>query len=83
MLSFHQYGQKEDIRWSNTGEEKHQHKAKMVRNRKVLATKFDFSPFLHQGGHHQHEDQPPGSEVDPLYGVEKRRVPTGPNPLHH
>lgn len=24
-----------------------------------------------------------GSEIDPRYGVEKRRVPTGPNPLHH
>jgi len=26
---------------------------------------------------------PDGSEIDPRYGVEKRRVPTGPNPLHH
>ncbi|KAF6987554.1 hypothetical protein CFC21_005187 [Triticum aestivum] len=24
-----------------------------------------------------------GEEVDPRYGVEKRLVPTGPNPLHH
>lgn len=24
-----------------------------------------------------------GSEIDPRYGVEKRLVPTGPNPLHH
>lgn len=22
-------------------------------------------------------------EIDPRYGVEKRLVPTGPNPLHH
>ncbi|KAF6993178.1 hypothetical protein CFC21_010104 [Triticum aestivum] len=24
-----------------------------------------------------------GQEIDPRYGVEKRLVPTGPNPLHH
>lgn len=24
-----------------------------------------------------------GNEIDPRYGVEKRLVPTGPNPLHH
>ncbi|RRT58996.1 hypothetical protein BHE74_00027160 [Ensete ventricosum] len=26
---------------------------------------------------------PPPDEVDPRYGVEKRLVPTGPNPLHN
>ncbi|KAL5208554.1 hypothetical protein ABZP36_032989 [Zizania latifolia] len=25
----------------------------------------------------------PGDEVDPRFGVQKRLVPTGPNPLHH
>ncbi|KAG5240355.1 clavata3/esr-related family protein [Salix suchowensis] len=60
-------------------------------NRKVLASKFDFTPFQK---HHQqqHENPFPGedehkkaarSEIDPRYGVEKRLVPTGPNPLHH
>lgn len=46
-------------------------------------------------GHHHHrhyynpEPPPPGGgtnnghEIDPRYGVEKRLVPTGPNPLHH
>ncbi|KAG4136984.1 hypothetical protein ERO13_D07G042900v2 [Gossypium hirsutum] len=55
-------------------------------NRKVLATKFDFTPFLH----HKHQSQvpvahpqPSGNDIDPRYGVEKRLVPTGPNPLHH
>lgn len=24
-----------------------------------------------------------GNDIDPRYGVEKRLVPTGPNPLHH
>ncbi|KAK1321151.1 CLAVATA3/ESR (CLE)-related protein 13 [Acorus calamus] len=24
-----------------------------------------------------------GGDIDPRYGVEKRLVPTGPNPLHH
>ncbi|CAN1314378.1 CLAVATA3/ESR (CLE)-related protein 12 [Linum perenne] len=31
-----------------------------------------------------HDDQQGGSnEIDPRYGVDKRLVPTGPNPLHH
>uniref|UniRef100_A0A6N2MTL7 CLAVATA3/ESR-like protein n=1 Tax=Salix viminalis TaxID=40686 RepID=A0A6N2MTL7_SALVM len=61
------------------------------RNRKVLVSEFDFTPFQK---HHQqqHENPFPGedehkkaarSEIDPRYGVEKRLVPTGPNPLHH
>ncbi|MCL7050210.1 hypothetical protein MKW94_001855 [Papaver nudicaule] len=51
----------------------------------------------HHGHHHHHhyyynpEPPPPGGtndnnnghEIDPRYGVEKRLVPTGPNPLHH
>ncbi|XP_050225152.1 CLAVATA3/ESR (CLE)-related protein 12-like [Mercurialis annua] len=63
-------------------------------NRKVLASRFDFTPFqkkqhLHDHRHdhgeeekQMHEDKD-GREIDPRYGVEKRRVPTGPNPLHH
>ncbi|OIW01529.1 hypothetical protein TanjilG_19455 [Lupinus angustifolius] len=57
-------------------------------SRKVLASKFDFSPFFkHHHDKHQPsvevQHNPSGSEIDPRYGVEKRRVPTGPNPLHH
>jgi hypothetical protein len=49
----------------------------------------------HQAHHHHHHhagrwnrrgtppSSPAGQEVDPRYGVEKRLVPTGPNPLHH
>ncbi|KAM0884882.1 hypothetical protein ACQ4PT_030699 [Festuca glaucescens] len=47
----------------------------------------------HRHGHHHHQHrvtvpQPPpgrddGDEIDPRYGVSKRRVPTGPNPLHN
>ncbi|CAM0954636.1 unnamed protein product [Alopecurus aequalis] len=45
----------------------------------------------HGRHHHQHRvamPQPPpgrddGDEIDPRYGVSKRRVPTGPNPLHN
>ncbi|XP_052198550.1 CLAVATA3/ESR (CLE)-related protein 12 [Diospyros lotus] len=50
-------------------------------NRKVLenSKKFDFTPFLRNHS----RKHPPESEIDPLYGVEKRLVPTGPNPLHH
>ncbi|XP_062159638.1 CLAVATA3/ESR (CLE)-related protein 12-like [Alnus glutinosa] len=64
-------------------------------SRKVLASKFDFTPFVkhhqpHTGTHHRKpspnahvQPEPAESEIDPRYGVEKRRVPTGPNPLHH
>ncbi|XP_022737285.1 CLAVATA3/ESR (CLE)-related protein 13-like [Durio zibethinus] len=61
-------------------------------NRKVLlATKFDFTPFLHHHKHHRRhrprhvpiQPEPSGDEIDPRHGVEKRLVPTGPNPLHH
>ncbi|KAK4423610.1 CLAVATA3/ESR (CLE)-related protein 13 [Sesamum alatum] len=55
-------------------------------HRKALASTFDFAPFLN---HRHHRGLPPdfhaqaGNEIDPRYGVEKRLVPTGPNPLHH
>ncbi|KAE8694231.1 CLAVATA3/ESR (CLE)-related protein 12 [Hibiscus syriacus] len=62
-------------------------------NRKLLATKFDFTPFLHHHKHHHqrhrsvddnvHRPEHSGNEIDPRYGVEKRLVPSGPNPLHH
>ncbi|KAI4357871.1 hypothetical protein L6164_001793 [Bauhinia variegata] len=53
-------------------------------SRKVLASKFDFSPFFKHHDHHQPQKPDPSeNEIDPRYGVQKRRVPTGPNPLHH
>ncbi|KAE9605656.1 hypothetical protein Lalb_Chr10g0099661 [Lupinus albus] len=56
-------------------------------SRKILATNFDFSPFI-KHPHKQSQGMkvrldPSGTKIDPRYGVEKRRVPTGPNPLHH
>ncbi|ESQ27773.1 hypothetical protein EUTSA_v10019753mg [Eutrema salsugineum] len=55
--------------------------------RALVVRKFDFTPFmqdLRQKNHHHHQVSPPGgSEIDPRYGVEKRLVPSGPNPLHH
>ncbi|KAG5532530.1 hypothetical protein RHGRI_026976 [Rhododendron griersonianum] len=63
--------------------------------RKVLASKFDFTPFINRLRRHRHrrhqenspdthgQPGPAGNEIDPRYGVEKRLVPTGPNPLHH
>lgn len=54
--------------------------------RALEVKKFDFTPFskdLHRSNHHQKVSPPGGSEIDPRYGVEKRLVPSGPNPLHH
>ncbi|XP_073129015.1 CLAVATA3/ESR (CLE)-related protein 10-like [Henckelia pumila] len=48
-----------------------------------------FSPSLHslfiqRSRHHQPRPPPSGDdEIDPRYGVEKRLVPSGPNPLHN
>ncbi|KAL8217633.1 hypothetical protein R6Q57_021006 [Mikania cordata] len=56
------------------------------RNTLAPTTKFDFAPFIHVVHHHhrhQHQHQHQGSTIDPRYGVEMRRVPSGPNPLHH
>lgn len=50
-------------------------------SRKVLAGKFDFSVFRRH--HVPLQPRPSETRIDPLYGVEKRLVPSGPNPLHH
>nr|XP_009770982.1 PREDICTED: CLAVATA3/ESR (CLE)-related protein 12-like [Nicotiana sylvestris] len=64
-------------------------------HRKALDTNFDSTPFVKNHYHHHKHDrrnytvnvdkqpEPGGSEIDPRYGVEKRLVPSGPNPLHH
>ncbi|OIW19711.1 hypothetical protein TanjilG_18521 [Lupinus angustifolius] len=59
----------------------------------MLATGFNFTRLHHHHHHHRHHHHhqnhvvananPAESEIDPRYGVEKRLVPTGPNPLHH
>ncbi|XP_042491054.1 CLAVATA3/ESR (CLE)-related protein 12-like [Macadamia integrifolia] len=54
-----------------------------LQNRKVLASKFDFSPFKRRHPYVVVQPEPAESEIDPRYGVQKRIVPTGPNPLHH
>ncbi|XP_013651400.3 CLAVATA3/ESR (CLE)-related protein 12-like, partial [Brassica napus] len=55
-------------------------------SRKALSHTYDFSPFQHRKNNHHHPrsgEAHGGDEIDPRYGVEKRRVPSGPNPLHH
>ncbi|KAG5234005.1 CLAVATA3/ESR (CLE)-related protein [Salix suchowensis] len=59
-----------------------------LRHRKVLLSNAILTPFTSRHRHHRrrmsrHHPEPTSSEIDPLYGVEKRLVPTGPNPLHH
>ncbi|CAL9770582.1 unnamed protein product, partial [Musa acuminata subsp. burmannicoides] len=61
-------------------------------------TAFDHTTHYRHHHHHRHRphrhhrdrqtahssaEQPSGDEIDPRYGVEKRIVPMGPNPLHH
>ncbi|KAI5416424.1 hypothetical protein KIW84_041476 [Lathyrus oleraceus] len=59
----------------------------VYQNRKILETGFDFTPFINRHHHHHHRHQDhhhrTHTEIDPRYGVDKRLVPTGPNPLHH
>ncbi|CAH9147511.1 unnamed protein product [Cuscuta epithymum] len=54
-------------------------------HRKTLASHYDFTPFDRR--RQQHSPEVPGEargrEVDPRYGVDKRLVPSGPNPLHN
>ncbi|XP_057479714.1 CLAVATA3/ESR (CLE)-related protein 12-like [Actinidia eriantha] len=52
-------------------------------HRRALAGKFNITPFLHHRHRRTHLLATTKSEIDPLYGAEKRLVPTGPNPLHH
>nr|CAD1832364.1 unnamed protein product [Ananas comosus var. bracteatus] len=40
-------------------------------------------PFRCKQSHGSLPRPPPTGEIDPRYGVEKRLVPTGPNPLHN
>ncbi|KAI3454831.1 hypothetical protein Pfo_011494 [Paulownia fortunei] len=61
-----------------------------------VSNSLSFSPspprlFLQARRLHQPPPQPPtppppsegGDEIDPRYGIEKRLVPSGPNPLHN
>ncbi|XP_010415519.1 PREDICTED: CLAVATA3/ESR (CLE)-related protein 12 [Camelina sativa] len=63
----------------------HHHRFHTIRlvSRKALSQRYDFTPFNRRHDHHRSEEQYDGDEIDPRYGVEKRRVPSGPNPLHH
>lgn len=87
FLLFHQYY---NLKYSKINKKQIIHASHSIlpshHNRKVLARKFDLSPFFK---HNKHPLSVTGhngtsnTEIDPRYGVEKRRVPTGPNPLHH
>ncbi|KAL3336676.1 hypothetical protein AABB24_029374 [Solanum stoloniferum] len=74
----------------------HHHHFLFGQRKTLIASNFDFTPFVkhvqHHHHHHHHQNdvyeqpqaEPAGShEIDQRYGVEKRLVPTGPNPLHH
>ncbi|OWM90322.1 CLAVATA3/ESR (CLE)-related protein 12-like [Punica granatum] len=78
--------------WTNySNNTTHSFRTLSVTDRKSLAQKYDFTPFLHHRHHrhhhkHRHRDhttRQAGAKTDPLYGLDKRVVPTGPNPLHH
>uniref|UniRef100_A0A7N0VA22 Uncharacterized protein n=1 Tax=Kalanchoe fedtschenkoi TaxID=63787 RepID=A0A7N0VA22_KALFE len=58
-----------------------------IRTRKMLASgQFDFTPFLHHLRHppaNRQDRHDLGGDFDPVNAMEKRLVPSGPNPLHH
>ncbi|CAA0833029.1 CLAVATA3/ESR (CLE)-related protein 13 [Striga hermonthica] len=55
----------------------------VVHRRALAAAKFDLSSFVKHRHRKEKTGPPSGNEIDPRYGVEKRLVPSGPNPLHH
>lgn len=72
----------------------HHHHSLFGQRKALIASNFDFTPFMKNVHHHHHHyhhqddvyeqrEEPAGGEIDQRYGVEKRLVPTGPNPLHH
>ncbi|KAL1295120.1 hypothetical protein HN51_055975 [Arachis hypogaea] len=84
FLLFHEYCNLNSKINKPTNPKNHHHHPFNNGRKVLLASKFDFSPFFNH--HHRHKHPPPDpsdTEIDPRYGVEKRRVPTGPNPLHH
>ncbi|KAL0424796.1 UNVERIFIED_CONTAM: CLAVATA3/ESR (CLE)-related protein 12 [Sesamum radiatum] len=94
LLLFHDQFQFHHLRTTNAAV--HPHHRYLTTNKRPIPSKFDFSPFLtrrHLRHRHRPTELPPdvhtqpgppgGSEIDPRYGVEKRLVPSGPNPLHH
>ncbi|KAL8248601.1 hypothetical protein R6Q59_005469 [Mikania micrantha] len=56
-------------------------------SRKMLTSEFNFALYLNHHHHHHHQNSLKTREIDyaidPRYGIEKRLVPSGPNPLHH
>ncbi|CAI9096297.1 OLC1v1032401C1 [Oldenlandia corymbosa var. corymbosa] len=71
---------------SSSSTPRHLHQAGLLHRKALASNKFDFAPFLKNHRHRKRKHPVPaagGNEIDPRYGVEKRLVPTGPNPLHH
>ncbi|XP_010461716.1 PREDICTED: CLAVATA3/ESR (CLE)-related protein 11-like [Camelina sativa] len=53
-------------------------------HKRVLASNFDFTPFLKNKDRTQRQSQSlTGKETGSWYNDEERIVPSGPNPLHH
>ncbi|CAA7410366.1 unnamed protein product [Spirodela intermedia] len=78
--------------WSHLHRSGSELSSSIAAHRKMLTIRPDqLRRALHHHHHHHHHrplrhrqsDSSDGHEIDPRYGVEKRLVPTGPNPLHH
>jgi len=55
-------------------------------HKRILASNFDFTPFLKNKDRTQRQRQSPSLTVKEngfWYNDEERVVPSGPNPLHH
>ncbi|AES89983.1 Clavata3/ESR (CLE) gene family member [Medicago truncatula] len=55
------------------------HHCNSFSNRKPRSLCYNLQRIHHQNMH----QVPHGVEIDPRYGVDKRLVPSGPNPLHN
>ncbi|KAK9278073.1 hypothetical protein L1049_027631 [Liquidambar formosana] len=90
LLIFHAWCNFNSTTTTTTTTISNHHHHHLINRKVLLASKFNFTPFLprhhHRHHHRRHvpvQPEPAESEIDPRYGVDKRLVPTGPNPLHH
>ncbi|CAH8254987.1 unnamed protein product [Arabidopsis lyrata] len=74
------------ISFAFTTSYKHKSGINSLGHKRILASNFDFTPFLKSKDRTQWQRQSQsltGKETVSWYNDEERLVPSGPNPLHH